>query len=106
MNYIDKEDKPVKVGDILFYNECLPYAESLHVVEDIDGVLFGRTVIGNIDGIYYKYSDDKPIELVYYCSSLSENKNMLNDALVVGNITDNPEYLTVEWATKNYPLNK
>jgi hypothetical protein len=103
--YIDKESKPVKVGDILFYNECMPYAESIHVVEEIDGEFCGRTVVGNYDRSYFIAKDDTPTNLIFYTNRhAGQEEKILNDATVIGNVNDSPEMLTVEYANKLFPL--
>lgn len=101
--YIDKNGQPVTKGDILFYSESIPYAESIHLVEEIDGELYGRTVVGNWDGKYHKVDNDTPVNLKYY-QGILDNSGLMPDAIKIGNKENNPEFMTVEYAEKNYPL--
>lgn len=101
MKYTDKEGKEVKAGDILWYSEPVRYANSMHIVSEKDGVLYGETRIGN-NGEYFPCRE-RPIELRFYCS-FPYNDYKMQDATVIGNINDNPEMLTVKYANKNYPL--
>lgn len=103
-NFIDKKGNPVHEGDILFYNESISYAESLHVVEEKNGELAARTIIGSTQGVYVEQRDSSAVELKFYCEYWEGEYNQLIDATVIGNIKDNPEYLTVEFANKFYPI--
>lgn len=104
-DYVDKTGKPVKVGDILFYSEPIPYAESIHVVEENHGVLCGYTVVGSTQGEYF-LADDKNKSFISLEHYTNGRDNALEDAVVIGNVLDNPEFLTVEYATKNFPLSQ
>ena len=105
MNYLDKQGNPIIEGSILFYSEPIPYAESIHLVEIIDGKLHGRSVIGNYSGKYNLVENDKPVNLRFYCS-FPDNDYRACDATVIGHKDTNPEMLTVEYAEKNHPLNQ
>lgn len=101
--YRDKNGTIVKVGDILKYDEGDGYAKGLHEVIDIDGELHGVTRIG-----YPKWSeiDDEPIHLRHYTLLGYRDKHDydLVDAVIIGNIYDNPEMLTVEYAENLWPI--
>ena len=102
--YKDKNGKVINEGDIIFYNEPIPYAESLQVIELIDGQLHARHVIGNTGRTareYKFYAEDKPISLEWHTY---DREGTLSDSEVIGNIEDNTEFLTVEYATKKFPL--
>lgn len=102
MEYTDKNGNKVKSGDILWYSEPIPYANSIHLVTEKNGVLYGETRVGN-NGEYFNCTDDTPIALRFYCQ-FPDNDYKMKDATIIGNINDNTEMLTVEYAKKNYPL--
>lgn len=107
MIYTDKLGNEVKEGSILWYNESISYAESIHKVIDVDGVLYGITVIGNYNGKYFVNKQNDAVEIRHYTNDIMGDKSgVMLDALVIGNIEENPEMLTVEFANKYYPLNK
>lgn len=105
MKYRDKNMIEVKVGDLLYYSENgSRYADSMHIIKEIDGKLYGETVIGN-DFKEYVDTTDTPISLEYYTrSTYGDSDGILIDAVKIGSISETPEIVSVEFMTKNYPL--
>lgn len=95
MNYFDRDGKPLKAGDILKYDEGEGGAKAIHEIVDVNGGLCGVTRIG--EPLWSTVTDDKPISLKFYCS-YPYTSGVARDAVVIGNISDNPEILTVGYA--------
>ena len=95
ITYTDRNGLEVNVGDILKYDEGEGYGQCVDVVVMDNGVMSGKSVVfRNFKDDWVLTADDKPISLEYYCNS----GTTLNDSKVVGNVKDNPEMLTVEYA--------
>ena len=96
MNYFDKKGKPLKAGDILKYDEGKGGVTAIHEVIEVDGEMHGITRVGEPNFSLVK--DVKPISLKFYCS-YPYTSGVASNAELIGNTTDNPEMLTVEFAS-------
>ena len=110
VTYIDKTDKPVKLGDILWYDEGSGGSKSVQTVVEHKGELAGKTIIYNrVENVQHanrkstwaKCPDaEEPVELCFYMKGDAK----LIDATVIGSVDDNPEMLTIEYVEKTYKL--
>ncbi len=102
-----------KEGDICFYSEYdkahedpTHYADSIIVIIDIDGELFSETKVYNrFEEEYLLYEDTDSIPIKYGVPQYKKDSNILEDFRKIGEIGKDDYMLTVEYATKNYPLN-
>lgn len=101
----DKNGIEIKVGDILRYQETPDnsedYGKSIDEVVEIDGNLCGVQRVGfprwtQLDGM-------NPVPLSYYASYLSDE---VGCAEIIGNVIDNPERMTPEYAYQIFPSDK
>lgn len=86
MTYVDRDNQPIKLGDILDYNEGFGGARHIHEVVNHNGKLCGVVRVNKEYGLLV--SDDKPIELAHY--TFGSNGTVCTDARVIGNAIDDP----------------
>lgn len=101
----DKNGIEIKAGDILRYQETAndfeDYGKSIDEVVEIDGNLCGVQRVGfprwtQLDGM-------DPIPLRYFASYLSDEVECVE---IIGNVIDNPERMTPEYAHQIFPSDK
>lgn len=105
-NYIDRNGNPVRIGDILYYDEGDGYAKGIHKVVNIAGEPYGKTeFFNNIEDQWVIPYEEDTISLKFYTMYPSDKSdNQLIQAEVIGNVEANPEMLTREWVEENKPL--
>lgn len=106
-DFLDKDDKSIKEGDILFYSENIFGKDNFHYADQIQEV--------------YKIEDDKMFTITRVftpaCYGIGAKYEEIDDMFgcpldihdkrcskIIGNIKDNPEMITVEFAEKNFSL--
>ena len=102
-DYVDRNGKPVSIGDILYYDEGKGFAKGIHEVVNNNGVISGKTHHYNdLDEQWATTTTDDIVALEHYTGLM--DKVTLQDAEVIGNIFDNPEMLLKSWAETNKPI--
>ena len=101
ITYKDKKGVPIQEGDILQYDEGPGGSVSIDEVINIEGRLHSKT------HVFYNQHwrigvDEKPISLEFFMGFLSSN-DTAQDAVIIGDIRINPEYLTIEHAETLWP---
>jgi hypothetical protein len=100
----DKHGKEIKVGDILRYqetaNDAEDYGKSIDEVVAVDGQLYGVQRIGFPR--WTTLENVEPISLRHYAPYMSDE---MKCAEIVGNVTETPERMTVEYAHQIFIAN-
>ena len=99
--YSDRKGNPVNIGDILKYDEGEGYGRSIDEVIDVEGEPHAITKVGCPE--WTQYADAEPIHLQFFKLYASCKDEVLRDAEVIGNIRDNPEMLTADYANEIWP---
>lgn len=99
MEYKDRNGVIVALGDVLSYDEGHGYAQQIHEVVEVDGVLHAVTRIG--EPFWSVIEDDRTIDLMFY-QNLPYTDGVLVHALVIGKNTDD-SLMTIEKAQELFP---
>lgn len=102
--YRDVKGVAIKAGDILKYDEGPWNGRSLDEVVDINGELHAAIRIGR--PTWSVLTDESPTLLKYYRAIAHDPASPLMHVEKIGNVRDNPEMLTAEYAAKLWPLGR
>ena len=100
MEYKDRDGVQVSVGDVLKYDEGHGYAQQIHEVVDLGGVLHGVVRIG--EPFWRVIKKDKPIDLRHYQGLPWLMDGILIYATVIGSNTDD-SLMTIKKAEELFP---
>lgn len=98
VEYTDIKGVVAKVDDILKYDEGEGYSKCIHKIVMHEGLMAGQIIVGCPE--WTIIDNDAPVELEHFCHTYG---TQFIDAEIVGNVNDNPEMMTTEYAEKVFP---
>lgn len=108
--YLDKNEKEIQKGMLLFYSETIygsDYADSIIEIVEVNGRLATKTLIVNAGGKYKEIDDKEPVDLRFSLSHFEIEKDaggICNCMQVIPALSKDDDLM--EYLEKNHSLSK